>query len=278
MDTTDPEYQKLYIRWFEFGTFCPIFRAHGLRSNDENEVFSYGSATPTLINYVKLRYRLLPYIYSLAWKVTDDDGTIMRPLVMDWRTDEKVWNIGDQYMFGPAILVSPVTMEDASSRSLYLPPATAWYNFWTGEKVAGGQRMNANAPLDRIPLYVKAGSILPLGPDIEYAGEKPSAPIELRIYPGADGNFELYEDAGDSYDYEKGEHSVIPIQWNDGEGKLTIGARVGQFPGMVKERSFRLIVVREGHGDGPLESSDCDREIKYSGEAMSITAITGRSL
>jgi alpha-D-xyloside xylohydrolase len=272
MDTTDHEYQKLYIRWFEFGTFCPIFRAHGLRSNDENEVFSYGSATPTLINYVKLRYRLLPYIYSLAWKVTDDDGTIMRPLVMDWRTDEKVWNIGDQYMFGPAILVSPVTMEDASSRSLYLPPATAWYNFWTGEKVAGGQRMNANAPLDRIPLYVKAGSILPLGPDIEYAGEKPSAPIELRIYPGADGNFELYEDAGDSYDYEKGEHSVIPIQWNDGEGKLTIGARVGQFPGMVKERSFRLIVVREGHGDGPLESSQCDREIKYSGESVSVNA------
>ncbi len=268
--TNDPGYQKLYVRWFEFGTFCPIFRTHGLRSNNRNELFSYGPVTPILISYDKLRYRLLPYIYSLAWKVTNDDGTIMRPLVMDWRTDEKVWNIGDQFMFGPSILVSPVTVEDASSRSLYLPPAAAWYDFWTGKKATGNQRIEAAAPLDRIPLYVKAGSILPLGPEIGYAGEKAAAPIELRVYPGANGSFELYEDAGDSYDYEKGAHSVIPIRWDDGEGKLTIGARVGDFPGMTKQRSFHIILVRENHGGGPLEVSAFDQEINYSGEAVSV--------
>ena len=270
--TADPNFQKLYVRWFEFGVFCPIFRTHGLRSNDQNELFSYGPVTPILFSYDKLRYRLLPYIYSLAWKVTNDDGTMMRPLVMDWRTDEKVWNIGDQFMFGSSMLVSPVTAEDASSRSLYLPPAAAWYDFWTGKKTAGDQKIEAAAPLDRIPLYVKAGSILPLGPDIEYAGEKPAAPIELRVYPGANGSFDLYEDAGDSYDYEKGAHSVIPIRWDDGAGRLTIGARVGEFPGMTRQRSFHLIIVRENHGAGPLEPSAFDREVNYSGETVSIVA------
>lgn len=269
-DTNDPNYQKLYVRWFEFGTFCPIFRTHGLRSNDQNELFSYGPVAPILISYDKFRYRLLPYIYSLAWKVTNEDGTIMRPLVMDWRTDEKVWNIGDQFMFGPSILVSPVTVEDASSRSMYLPPAAAWYDFWTGKKTTGGQRIDVKAGLDKIPLYVRAGSILPLGPDIEYAGEKASAPIELRVYPGANATFELYEDAGDSYDYEKGEHAVIPITWNEGEGKLTLGTRVGQFSGMKKERLFHLILVRENHGDGPQQSFDVDREIRYSGALVSV--------
>jgi alpha-D-xyloside xylohydrolase len=268
-DTSSPEYQKLYLRWFEFGTFCPIFRAHGLRSNDQNEIFSYQPVTPTLISYDKLRYRLMPYIYSLAWKVTNEDGTIMRPLVMDWRTDKKVWNIGDQFMFGPSILVNPVTAEDTNSRSLYLPRAAAWYDFWTGKKTAGGQRIEAAAPLDRIPLYVKAGSILPLGPEIEYAGQNAGAAIELRIYPGADGSFDLYEDAGDSYDYEKGEHSVIPIRWNDGEGKLTLGARVGSFPTMTKNRSFHIVLVGENHGAGPLELPVFDGEINYSGEAVS---------
>jgi alpha-D-xyloside xylohydrolase len=267
--TEDTSYQKLYTRWFEFGAFCPIFRTHGHRANDQNELFSYGPVTPILVSYDKLRYRLLPYIYSEAWKVTSDDSTIMRPLVMDWRTDSKVWDIGDQFMFGPSILVSPVTQEDASGRSLYLPPAPAWYDFWTGERTAGDQRLQVSAPLDRIPLYVKAGSILPMGPEIEYAGEMPDAPIELRVYPGSNGHFDLYEDSGDTYDYERGMHSIIPIDWNDATHTLTIGAHQGSFPGMVQQRVFRLVIVAGNHGVGSAVSASFDRELRYIGTPVS---------
>jgi alpha-D-xyloside xylohydrolase len=269
--TLDPEYQKLYTRWFEFGTFCPIFRTHGERVNDENELFSYGPVTPILIRYDKLRYRLLPYIYSEAWKITSQDSTLMRPLVMDWRTNPKVWNIGDQFMFGKSILVSPVTEEDANSRWLYLPPAPAWYDFWTGQRTGGDQRLEVSAPLNRIPLYVKAGSIIPLGPEIEYALEKPDAPIELRVYPGANGSFDLYEDSGDTYDYEKGMRTIIPIHWNDASQTLAIGAREGSFPGMARQRVFRLLIVSANHGAGAAVSSSFDREIEYTGEPIRLT-------
>lgn len=271
-DTRDPSFQELYARWFEFGTFCPIFRTHGHRSNDENEVFSYGPVTPILVNYIKLRYRLLPYIYSLAWNVTSANGTIMRPLVMDWRTDEKVWNISDQFMFGPSILVNPVTEEGAKARWVYLPSAPAWYDFWTGSKIVGGQRREVSSPLDRIPLYVKAGSILPLGPDIEYAGERPDAPVEIRIYRGADGSFTLYEDSGDTYAYEKGMHSEIPIHWNEVAGQLTIGTRAGTFDGIARKRTFRVVFVTENHGAGPSATSAFDREVTYEGETVTISA------
>ena len=269
-DTHDPEYQELYARWYEFGVFCPIFRTHGHRANNENEVFSYEPITPLLINYDKLRYRMLPYIYSLAWKVTSEDATIMRPLVMDWRTDRKVWNIGDEFMFGPDLLVSPVTEEGAKERSVYLPPAASWYDFWTGKQIAGDQRISASAPLERIPVYVKAGSILPLGPVVDYAGQHPEAPIELRIYRGANAAFDLYEDQGDTYNYEKGEHSEIPIQWNDATGTLTIGSRRGTFPGIVKDRKFEVVLVHEGHGAGPDASEHADREVSYSGTEQSV--------
>ena len=270
--TQDPDYQELYARWFEFGVFCPVFRTHGHRANDENEIFSYGPIKPILVNYDKLRYRMLPYIYSLAWQVTNRDSTIMRPLVMDWRTDEKVWNIGDQFMFGPAFLVNPVTQKGAKERSLYLPPAAGWYDFWTGKQLSGDQRMDVSAPLDRIPVYVKAGSIVPLGPEIEYAGQMPDAPIELRVYRGANGSFDLYEDAGDTYAYEKGAHAVIPIRWDDASGTLTIGQRSGEFPGMVKGRKFRVIFVSENHGAGPDISSSFDKEVTYNGEELEVSA------
>ena len=219
--TDQPGYQELYARWFEFGTFCPVFRTHGHRNH--NEMWTYDKVEPTLIRYDKLRYRLMPYIYSLAWKVSSADYTIQRPLVMDWRTDEKTWNVGDEFMFGPAILVNPVLKENATKRTVYLPPSPASYDFWTGEQTSGGKEIEADAPFDRMPLYVRAGSVLPMGPEIEYAAQDPGGPIELRIYSGADGNFDLYEDAGDSYDYEKGQHSVIPIRWNESAGALTIG-------------------------------------------------------
>jgi alpha-D-xyloside xylohydrolase len=267
-DTRDPAYQELYTRWYQFGTFCPIFRTHGHRANDENELFSYGPVTPILISYDRLRYRLLPYIYSLAWQVTSNDSTIMRPLVMDWRTDEKVWNIGDEFMFGPAILVNPVTLKGATERYVYLPPAARWYDFWTGKSMTGDQRFDAAAPLDRIPLYIRGGSIVPMGPEIEYTGQKPEAPIDLRVYSGADGHFDFYEDQGDTYNYEKGEHAVIPIDWNDSTKTLTIGARSGSYPGMLAQRTFNVVYVRENHGAGEAVTSTPDSSINYTGAAV----------
>ena len=264
--TDQPGYQELYARWFEFGTFCPIFRTHGHRNH--NEMWTYDRVEPTLIRFDKLRYRLMPYIYSLAWKVSNADYTIQRPLVMDWRTDEKTWNIGDEFMFGPAILVNPVLKENASRRDVYLPPSPAWYDFWTGESTPGGKEIVAEAPLDRMPLYVRAGSILPMGPEIEYAAQDPGGPIELRVYRGADGNFDLYEDAGDSYDYEKGQHSDIPIRWNQSAGTLTIGERQGSFQGMVEKRTFRIVVVGSGHGVGGDITSKADKEITYEGKEI----------
>jgi alpha-D-xyloside xylohydrolase len=267
-DTRDPSYQELYTRWYEYGVFCPIFRTHGHRANNTNEVFSYGPQTPTLIAYDKLRYRMIPYIYSLAWKVTNEDYTIQRPLIMDFRGDDKVTSIGDQFMFGPAFLVNPVSDEGATGRELYLPQAT-WYDFWTGEKLAGGKRIQADAPLNRIPLYVRAGSILPLGPEVQYATQTPASPIELRIYPGTDGSFTLYNDAGDTYDYEKGAHSTIAIKWDDASRTLSLGAREGSFPGDPKSTVFRVMLVGRGHGSGGDVASASDKEIKYDGSAIS---------
>ena len=266
----EPGYQDLYTRWFEFGTFCPIFRTHGHR--DHNELWTYDKVEPILIQYDKLRYRLMPYIYSLAWRVTSEDYTIQRPLVMDWRTDPKVRDIGNQFMFGPSILVSPVLEKDADHRRLYLPASPLWYNFWTGASTLGGRDIEVDAPLDNLPLFVRAGSILPLGPEIEYASEKPGAPIELRIYRGADGQFNLYEDSGDSYDYQNGAHAIIPMSWNDKSGQLTIGVRTGSFPGMVASRRFRVVFVSPNHGAGPLESKKADREITYDGALATVTA------
>ena len=264
--TEKPAYQELYARWFEFGTFCPIFRTHGHRPN--NELWSYDKIEPALIRYDKLRYRLMPYIYSLAWKVSSEDYTIQRPLVMDWRADEKTWNIGDEFMFGPALLVNPVLKDGATHRSVYLPASPKWYDFWTGEATTGGREIEADAPLDRIPLYVRAGSILPMGPEIEYAAQNPGGPVELRIYRGADGQFDLYEDAGDGYEYEKGQHSVIPIRWNESTGLLTIGKREGTFPEMVEKRTFRVVVVGSGHGTGGEMTGKSDKEIVYQGKEI----------
>ena len=269
-DTRDPSYQELYTRWYEFGVFCPIFRTHGHRVNDTNEIFSYGPQTPTLIAYDKLRYRMLPYIYSLAWKVTSEDYTMMRPLVMDWRDNQTVRDIGDEFLFGPGILVNPVTEQGATSREVYLPPAAGWYDFWTGAQVHGDQHVQAAAPLDRIPLYVKAGSILPLGPDEEYAAQAADGPVELRIYRGADGDFTLYNDGGDSYDYEKGAHAVIPMHWDDASSTLTLGARVRSYPGMAPKRRFRVVLVGLGHGAGAQAAASGDREIEYEGQSVSV--------
>jgi alpha-D-xyloside xylohydrolase len=266
----DPKFRELFVRWFQFGAFSPIFRVHGTRNPDENELWSYGAeAQKILVDYDTLRYRLMPYIYSEAWQVTSRDGTLMRPLVMDWRNDVEAQNTGDEYLFGPAILVSPVTTQSAASRTVYLPPAT-WYDFWTGEKQDGGKRIEADAPLAKLPLFVRAGSIVPMGPAMEWTTEKPADPIELRIYPGADGDFTLYEDENDSYRYEKGAHATIALHWDDGARTLTLGAREGSFPGMLAERTFRVVLVNKGHGVGIGESETPEVSVAYKGEKMAV--------
>jgi alpha-D-xyloside xylohydrolase len=263
---TDPAFQELYARWYEYGIFCPIFRTHGHRPH--NEMWSFDKVEPILLTYDKLRYRLMPYIYSLAWKVTNEDYTIQRPLVMDWRADPNTWNLGDEFMFGPDLLVNPVLKPNATKRSVYLPAAPVWYDFWSGKLITSRGEIEADAPLDRMPLFVRAGSILPLGPAIEYATQDSAGPIELRIYRGANGDFNLYEDAGDSYDYEKGEHSVVPIHWEDSSGTLTIGAREGAFPHMVESRRFRVVLVGGGHGTGVEAPNSSDADIEYSGKEV----------
>jgi len=266
----DPAYRELFVRWFEYGTFCPIFRVHGTRTTNQNELWSYGAeAQEILTNFDRLRYRLLPYVYSVAWKTTSDGYTPMRPLAMDFRTEGRALNIGDQFMFGPAILVNPVTEQGATARYLYLPQAK-WYDFWTGTTIDGGRVIDAPAPLDRIPLYVRAGSIVPMGPDVEHATQKPADPIELRVYRGADGSFMLYEDENDSYNYEKGEYATIAIRWSDANQVLTIGERKGTFPGMLGTGTFRVVWVSEGQGNGVSLTAHPDKTVEYSGRDINV--------
>ena len=273
MDTTSADYQELYLRWFQFGTFCPVFRTHGHRPH--NEMWSYPLVEPALLTYDKLRYRMMPYLYSLAWRISSDDYTLMRPLPMDFRNDPLTWNDGTQFMFGPALLVNPVLEAGATSRRVYLPrvsPATdtTWYDFWTGEKLTGGRHIEAAAPLERIPLYVRAGSILPLGPEEEYADEKPNGPIELRVYPGADGAFTLYNDEGDNYDYERGAHSTTTLTWSDATRTLTIAARQGAYPNVPRETTFHIVLVRPAHGTGEATIGTPDQTITYTGSATTV--------
>ncbi len=258
----DPAYQELYARWFEYGAFCPVFRTHGHR--EHNELWTYDRVYPALLAIDRLRYRLLPYVYSLAWKVTSGDYTIQRPLVMDFREDRATWEIGDEFLFGPSILVSPVTKEHATERTVYLPAGAGWHDFWTGARTAGGAEVTRAAPVERIPLEVRAGSILPLGPEIEYAGQA-ADPIELRVYPGADGDFNLYEDEGDSYRYEHGAHAIIPIHWDDASRTLTIGAREGSYAGMAAGHTFNVVIVTSGHGVGGEVTAAPDQAIQYAG-------------
>jgi alpha-D-xyloside xylohydrolase len=266
----DPKYRELFVRWFQFGVFNPILRVHGTRTPDENELWSYGpEAQQILVNFDRLRYRLLPYIYSLAWMTTHASYTPMRALVMDFRTDTRAANVTDQFMYGPALLVNPVTEPAVSMRRVYLPEAK-WYDFWSGASVDGPRTVDAAAPLDRLPLYVRAGSILPMGPEVEWATEKPADPIELRIYRGADGDFTLYEDENDNYDYEKGVYATTALHWDDAKQELTIGDRQGHFPGMLETRTFRVVLVGENHGVGVDPTDEPDKIVQYSGKQTTV--------
>jgi alpha-D-xyloside xylohydrolase len=421
----DPAYQELYTRMFQFGAFCPIFRSHG--SETPREIWQFGEYQDTLVKFDNLRYRLMPYIYSLAWRVTNAGYSIMRGLAMDFTADRNTYSIGDQFMFGPAVMVSPVTAymyhrppEDSiliapehfrtkdgkpglnvkyycddefkklchegvepvinlwwytgwpefitgpkfsmrwegklvptetgtyrfhmksfgprhvyidgkevphnydsmesytvpvtleagkeydfafetsnavlgafraqmfwktpqihareaapavprtKTRSVYLPAGSEWIDFWTGKRMAGGRSVAADAPIEKMPLMVRAGSIVPMGPFVQYAAEKPAEPIELRVYAGANGTFTLYEDENDNYDYEKGVYATIDFHWDDAARRLTVGPRKGTFPGMLMDRTFQVVLVGAGHGTGVDVTAKPDRVISYRGHEETV--------
>jgi alpha-D-xyloside xylohydrolase len=271
-DQTDAGFNELLSRWIAYGAFCPLFRIHGY--NSHTEIWNYTTAAQnTLMIYDNLRYRLFPYIYSLAGMVNRNGYTMMRGLVMDFQKDTKVFNIGDQFMFGPAFLVNPVLSAGANSRSVYLPTGTTWYNFWTGEAQTGGQTISARAPRDTIPLFVRAGSIIPMGPFLQHSSEKKADTIELRVYPGANGSFTIYEDEGDNNNYENGKYSLIPISYIDNQKKVVMGQRIGSFTGMDQKKVFRVVFVGNNHGTGVGVTTTADTQIVYNGDGVSIANI-----
>ncbi|MBN2590787.1 MAG: DUF5110 domain-containing protein [Sedimentisphaerales bacterium] len=279
----DPDYRELYARWIQFGAFCPMMRSHG--ADAPREIYQFGKKGDKVYDaiekYINLRYSLLPYIYSTSWDITANQSSMMRALVMDFASDKQALNINDEYMFGKSILVCPVTegmyssnmqenFSTVKSRNLYLPEGAEWFDFWTGETIKGGQTISKETPIDIMPLYVKAGSIIPIGPKVQYAEEKKWDNLQIRVYEGADGEFTLYEDENDNYNYENGVYSTIAFNWDDVNMTLTIGERKGEFPGMLKERKFNIVKVSKGKaaGDGVVEKFD--EVVTYTGKKISV--------
>ncbi|MBR3078380.1 MAG: DUF5110 domain-containing protein [Prevotella sp.] len=274
----NPQFQELYVRWMQYGLFCPVFRSHG--ADAPREIWQFGQKGEPVYDaiekQIRLRYRLIPYLYSLAWQVTSNNDSYLRPLFSDFAHDRNVWNINDEFLFGHAILAAPVLVpqytqekviredamtgwdkkevraEDSEAKAInwqepktankYLPKGATWYDFWTGTSYKGGQHVTFETAFDRVPMFVRAGSIVPLGAEMQYVGEKPWDSLELRVYPGADGSFTLYEDQGDGYDYERGVCSTILFQWNDRTRTLTLGERQGSYPGMLQQRQFTIVL------------------------------------
>lgn len=290
----NPLYQELYVRWLQFGTFNPMMRSHG--TDVYREIYKFGKKGEPVYDAIEkmigLRYSLLPYIYSTSWEVSNRQSSFMRALMMDFVDDRKVWDINDEYMFGKSLLVAPIAhaqytpeavvkvseeegwnrdgvkktktdvavdFMETKSTNIYLPAGTLWYDFWTNEKHEGGKEITKETTLDVIPLYVKAGSIIPVGPQVQYATEKPWSHLELKVYAGANGNFILYEDEFDNYNYEKGVYTEIPISWNNTSRKLTIGARKGAYEGMLKNRKF-TVTLQDG----------TQKNVDYNGKAISV--------
>ena len=273
----NPQYQELYVRWMQYGLFCPVFRSHG--ADAPREIWQFGKKGEPVYDaiekMIRLRYRLLPYLYSTAWQVTSNNDSYMRPLFCDFPADKLVWNLTDEFMFGHSILAAPIVDPQYTEEKIirtdamtgwdrkelkveseqlkvdwtapktavkYLPKGITWYDFWTGKMYKGGQRVTIKTMIDHVPMFVRAGSILPLGPEMQYVGEKNWEHLEMRVYPGADGHFTLYEDEGDNYNYERGIYSTIEFLWNDHSRTLTISQRVGSYPGMLQTRQFTIIL------------------------------------
>ena len=291
----NPQFQELYVRWMQYGLFCPVFRSHG--ADAPREIWQFGQKGEPVYDaiekQIRLRYRLIPYLYSTAWQVTSNNDSYMRPLFSDFAGDKRVWDMTDEFMFGRSILACPIVdpqyteekiirtnamtgwdRNDVRSKkedvggvdwmatktvTKYLPKGTSWYDFWTGKRYQGGKDVTLETSFDRVPMFVRAGSILPLGPEMQYVGEKKWDDLEIRLYPGANGTFTLYEDEGDSYNYEKGQYTTITFRWNDRSRTLTIGARQGSFPGMLQQRQFTVTLP-----DGQT------RQVSYDGAAVEV--------
>ncbi|MBO4849578.1 MAG: DUF5110 domain-containing protein [Prevotella sp.] len=273
----NPQFQELYVRWMQYALFCPVFRSHG--ADAPREIWQFGKKGEPVYDAIektiRFRYRLLPYLYATAWQVTSDNGSYLRPLASDFASDKKVWDMTSEFMFGKSILAAPIlnpqyteerivkvdamtgwdkqeAKEDAQgvtsdwtegkTATFYLPKGADWYDFWTNERRKGGTDALVKTSLDRTPMFVRAGGIIPLGPEMQYVGEKSWDNLEVRVYPGANGDFLLYEDEGDNYNYEKGVYATIPMQWNDKARTLTIGERKGEYPGMLKQRKFTIVL------------------------------------
>ncbi|MDF1514776.1 MAG: glycoside hydrolase family 31 protein, partial [Anaerolineae bacterium] len=278
----DEGYRELYVRWFQLGAFLPMFRSHG--TDTPREIWRFGApgdrTYDTLVAFDVLRYRLLPYIYSVAGWETHRGYTMLRNLAFDFRHDPAVYDIADQFMFGPHLLVCPVTnpmyygpgsaplSDIPETRTVYLPAGCDWYDFWTGKRYHGGQSIAAAAPLEICPLFVRAGSIIPLGPRVQHSGELPDAPWELRVYPGADGTFDIYEDEGDNYNYENGAYAWTSIRWDNASRILIFNPRQGSYPGMNQQREFQIVLVSENHGTGVEQESQIDAVVIYSGNQV----------
>ncbi|MCQ2150208.1 MAG: glycoside hydrolase family 31 protein [Bacteroidales bacterium] len=265
----NPEYKTVYARWFQFATFESIMRSHGMHT--PREIWQWGRKGDVWYDnqekFITLRYRLLPYTYSLAHKVTEGGDVFMRPLFMDWPSDSRARNVEDEFLFGRSILAAPVTSLD-SVREVYLPEGP-WVNFWTGDCNEGKCSFTKKYAIDDMPVYVRGGSILPIGPDVQFASEKTWDSLQIRIYPGADADFELYEDAGDGYAYEHGECSIIPMHWDNDARTLTIGKRQGSFDGMPVERDFPVVIVRPGSACG-LDNESSDITVHYNGSPVTV--------
>ena len=254
----NPNYQELYVRWMQFGLFCPVFRSHG--ADAPREIYQFGKKGEPVYDAIeaciRLRYSLLPYIYSMAWGVTHEGGSYMRALVYDFPGDQRTWNLTDEFLFGSSLLALPITkpqytdegtnpsrgvdFSKSVSATKYLPKGTDWYDFYTERRYTGGQDIDLQTPFAQAPMMVRAGAILPLAPVVQYAAQRQWDELEVVVYPGSDGTFTLYEDEGDSYRYEQGAYSTIPMKWNDKKRELTIQRRQGQFPGMLTKRTFRI--------------------------------------
>jgi alpha-D-xyloside xylohydrolase len=267
-------------------------RSHG--TDAPREIYQFGKKGETIYDAIEksinLRYSLLPYIYSTSWDVTAHQSTMMRALVMDFPKDRNALDLNNEYMFGKSLLVCPVTQPmyvdsvvrgkdtvqvtsfaNVKSTAIYLPAGASWYNFWTGATLAGGQTVQTATPIDVITLYVKAGSILPIGPRVQYATERSWDSLEIRVYAGADGEFTLYEDENDNYDYEKGIYSTITFKWDDARRVLTINDRKGSFTGMLGERKFRIVWVSKNNGVGMDTVKKYDKVVSYNGKEIVVT-------
>jgi alpha-D-xyloside xylohydrolase len=266
------EWRELQTRWNQFGCFIPLYRAHGQWPLREvwNIAPENHPAYQTIVWYDKLRYRLMPYLYSMAGWAHFKDYTLMRGLVMDFNGDENVLDIPDQWMFGPALMACPVGYYKARNRSVYFPKQCGWYDFYTGDYIEGGQRLVVDAPYERIPVFVREGSIIPFGPAMQYSDEKPAELINLYVYAGADATFQLYEDEGTNYNYEKGKYATIDIRYEEATKTVTFGKRMGSFNGMLKNRRFNIVLIGKDTAKALNLDNPEGKMVNYSGKEVRV--------